>query len=470
MTAQQIVQLLWLTGECFLIALFLTPVVRDVARAFNIVDHPSSRKIHAHPIPRLGGVAIAVAYVAVLLSIPKSLKPFNGLSAWEIIPGATIVFLTGVLDDIFDIKPLLKIGGLVTAASVVYWSGLRIGQLAEHPLSPWLDFPLTVFWLLLTSNALNLIDGLDGLCAGMGMLSTLALCAAAISHHNLPLAFATAPLFGALLGFLRYNVSPATIFLGDSGALLVGFLLGCYGMTWTQKTSTLLSLLVPLLALSIPLLDISLSVMRRFLRKQPIFTADREHIHHRLLDRGLSPRQAMMVLYGVALLGGVFAFAISTPLAGRYQGFVVLVFCLIAAVGVRQLHYREFAIPTRLFFRGVRQKLTVERLAHLLESARDETGWWEQLTEVAGPLGLVNIRLAGEAGIRRQWHISDQPAAWSFRVPLRDCESIEMEGSLFPGAATFDLIRLAEIMRTTFPDNRSATTPVPAGEVASVQL
>ena len=468
MTSHLIIQLIWLSGEGFFIALFLTPVVRDISRSLNIVDAPGVRKIHAHPIPRLGGVAIAIAYVAVILSIPDSLKPFNGLSAWKIIPGAAIVFLTGILDDIFTIKPLVKVAGLVTAASVVYWSGLHIGQLAHRPLSPWLDFPLTVFWLLLTSNALNLIDGLDGLCAGMGMLSTLALCAAALSHHNLPLAFATGPLFGALLGFLPFNVSPATIFLGDSGALLVGFLLGCYGMTWTQKTSTLLALLVPLLALSIPLLDVTLSVARRLLRKQPIFAPDREHIHHRLLDRGLSPRKAMMVLYGVALVGGVFAFLVSTPLIGRYQGFIVVLFCLMAAVGIRQLHYREFAIPNHLFFRGMRQKLTVERLAHLLENATSEESWWERLTEVAGPLGLANIRLVEKLGIRRQWRISDEPPAWSFRVLLTERESIEMEGLLYRGSASFDLIRFAEIVRTTFPGDRSATTPLPAAEVAGV--
>src|SRR5579863_7942651 len=361
------VELLWSAGKAFLISLVLTPIIRDISRSFNIVDRPGVRKIHAYPIPRVGGIAIATAYVIALLSISASREPFGAPTAWKLIPGATMVMFTGILDDLFSLKPLWKIGGLVTAGSIVYWSGLHIGNLASRALPIWLDYPLTVFWLLLTSNALNLIDGLDGLCAGMGLFSILALFAAAVLHHNVPLAFATLPLAGALLGFLCHNLNPATVFLGDSGALLIGFLLGCYGMIWAQKTSTLLSMFVPLLALSIPLLDVSLSVVRRLLRKQPIFAADREHIHHRLLDRGLSPRQTVGVLYLVAAVGAVFALVASSPVAGKYQGFIVLLFCLVAAAGIRQLRYREFDIPSRLLFRGMRQKLTVERLASTLE-------------------------------------------------------------------------------------------------------
>jgi UDP-GlcNAc:undecaprenyl-phosphate GlcNAc-1-phosphate transferase len=327
---------------------------------------------------------------------------------------------------------------------------------------------LTVFWLLLTSNAMNLIDGLDGLCAGMGLVSTLALFTAAVQHHNTPLAYATLPLAGALLGFLAHNLNPATVFLGDSGALLVGFLLGCYGMIWTQKTSTLFSMLVPLLALSIPILDVSLSVLRRLLRKQPIFAADREHIHHRLLDRGLSPRQAVWVLYLVAALGAAFALVASAPVVGKYQGFVVLLFCLVAAVGIRQLRYREFDIPRRLLFRGMRQKLAVERLASLLERAITEEDWWDRLAETGCTLGLAAIRLGGREGVRRQWRNSDQMPAWSFQVTLIEGESLEVEGPLHAGAASFDLIRFAEIVKSTFPGNHIQAKLAPAGKVASV--
>lgn len=458
-------ELLWLAGKAFLIALVLTPIIRDISRSFNIVDRPGFRKVHAYPIPRVGGIAIATAYLVALLSIAGSQEPFDGPSAWKLIPGAAVVFFTGVLDDFFNLKPLVKLGGLVIAASIVFWSGLHIGDLATLRLPIWLDYPLTIFWLLLTSNALNLIDGLDGLCAGMGLVSTLAMFTAAVLHHNMPLAYATLPLAGALLGFLCHNLNPATVFLGDSGALLVGFLLGCYGMIWTQKTSTMLSMLVPLLALSIPLLDVSLSVLRRSLRKQPIFAADREHIHHRLLDRGLSPRKAVGVLYLVAALGAVFALVASSPVTGKYQGFVVLVFCLVAAIGIRQLRYREFDIPGRLLFRGMRQKLVVESLASILERIPTEEGWWDRLVQAGGTLGLATMRLNGVEGVLHHWRSSEQAAPWTFQVILTENESLEVEGR--SGAASFDLIRFAEIVKSTFPGARVQPHAAATEKVAS---
>jgi UDP-GlcNAc:undecaprenyl-phosphate GlcNAc-1-phosphate transferase len=216
--------LLWLAGKAFLIALILTPIVRDTFRSYNMVDRPGHRKVHAYPIPRVGGIAIAIAYAACLIPGIGAQPEFTG-PLWKLLPGAAMVFLTGLVDDFFPLKTLLKIAGLVTAASLVFWNGLHIGDLAAQPLPMWLDYPLTVFWLLLTSNALNLIDGLDGLCAGMGLMATLTLFAAAWLHHNHPLENATLPLAGALLGFLCYNINPATVFLGDSGALLIGFML-----------------------------------------------------------------------------------------------------------------------------------------------------------------------------------------------------------------------------------------------------
>ena len=461
-------ELLSLAGKAFLIALVLTPIIRDISRSFDIVDRPGVRKVHAYPIPRVGGIAIGFAYLFALLSISGPQEPFDAPSAWKIIPGATVVFFTGVLDDFFNLKPLVKLGGLVLAASIVFWSGLHIGDVARHPLPVWLDYPITLFWLLLTSNALNLIDGLDGLCAGMGLLSTLALFAAAVLHHNASLAYATLPLAGALLGFLLHNLNPATVFLGDSGALLVGFLLGCYGMIWTQKTSTMLSMLVPLLALSIPLLEVSLSVLRRFLRRQPIFSADREHIHHRLLDRGLSPRQAVGVLYLVATVGALFALVASSPIGGRYQGFVVLLFCLVAAMGIRQLRYREFDIPGHLLFRGMRQKLVVERMVSWLEKAASEEVWWDRLSGAAGALGLISIRINGTSGIRRQWHSQGGTPGWFFQVALGDGTFLEVDGPIQGSATAFDLIRFGEIARNTFPAMRAQPQTAATGKVASV--
>ena len=253
--------------KAFGISVILTPILRDVFRSYNVVDQPGLRRVHVYPIPRIGGIPIAIAYAVALYTFSGEGVGLGG-PVMKLLPGAGMVFLTGLIDDFFNIRPLVKLGGQIVAALLVFWSGLSISTLASGNTLPlWLDLPLTVFWLLLTTNALNLIDGLDGLCAGMGMVATLALFGAAMLYGNQALEYATMPLACALAGFLCYNINPATVFLGDSGALLIGFLLGCYGMIWTQKTSTFLSLLVPVIALSVPLLDVSVAVIRRMLRR-----------------------------------------------------------------------------------------------------------------------------------------------------------------------------------------------------------
>ena len=450
--------LFWIAGKALLISLILTPIVRDIFRSYNMVDRPGHRKVHAYPIPRVGGIAIAIAY-GVSLITGLGTDSVASLAVWKLLPAAAIVFLTGLLDDFVSLRPLFKIVGLVTAASVVFWSGLHVGDLANQPLPVWLDYPLTVFWLLLTSNALNLIDGLDGLCAGMGLMATLTLFFAAVLHHNTPLAHATLPLAAALLGFLCYNINPATVFLGDSGALLIGFLLGCYGMIWTQKSSTLLSMLVPLLALSIPLLDVSLSVLRRFLRRQPIFSADRRHIHHRLLDRGFSARQAVWVLYLFSALAAALALLSTSSLVGKYQDGVIGLFCIVAWIGIRQLRYSEFDLASHFLFGGGFKRaldggLKLDRLISELERARDEDSWWNSLVDCGVDLGLTEIRWDGQNGSRVRSLSPQKASPWSFRVWVTNTDSIQITGGLDETPASLDFMKFGETVRRTFCANR----------------
>ena len=465
--------MLWMTGKAFLIAVILTPIIRDISRSFNLVDRPGKRKVHAYPLPRVGGIAIAIAYGVSLISFSGSTLSVAGtIPAWQVLPGAAVVFLTGLLDDVFSLKPIFKVLGTVAAASIAYFSGIRMGGLAQQPLGVWLEFPLTVLWLLATSNALNLIDGLDGLCAGMGLMSTLALFTAALLHGNPPLAYATLPLAGALLGFLCYNINPATVFLGDSGALLIGFLLGCYGIIWTQKASTLLSMMVPLLALSIPLLDVSLSVLRRFLRRQPIFRADRGHIHHRLLDRGLSARQAVWVLYLFAALAAATALLASSFLETRYQGFIVAAFCGVALIGIRQLRYAEFGVASRLLFRGefhrtVNVRLQVESVAAALEGASTEQEWWAALIQGTAALNLSAVRWTGPHGTRENRKPGAE-AGWSFSLRLSESDAIQLEGSVTSPAGSFDLIGLGEAVQRTFRAKLPGWRPLEAEKALPV--
>ncbi len=460
-------RLLWMGLKAFFIALVLTPIIRDISRSFNVVDRPGQRKVHAHPIPRVGGVAIALAYGLALLPFNSHGNPLTSshMDAWGIFPAAAIVVVIGLLDDLFSLKPLLKLAGLVAAASVAFSRGLRIGDVAFVSLPVWIDYPLTVFWLVLTSNALNLIDGLDGLCAGMGLLSSLTLFTAAILHKNFALAYATFPLAAALAGFLCYNFNPATVFLGDSGALLIGFLLGAYGMFWSQKGETVLSILVPMLALSIPLLDVSLSVIRRLIGGRPIFSADRGHIHHRLLDRGLSTRQAVWVLYLVGALAAAFALIASSGILGRYQAVVVIAFCVAAWVGIKNLRYAEFDIAGRLLFSpadsGKAGADLLGRLANSLEEATDEESWWRTLAREGKGLGFAALRWPKPSGTRDVDLAPGAPRGWSLEIPVAGAGAIRVEGLAGTDAPHCDLPELAEIVGRTCPSAKRAPAEPP---------
>ena len=442
-------ELLMMAGVAFLITLVLTPIIRDIFRSYQVLDQPGGRKVHRYPIPRVGGIPIAVAYTAVLYLFsgdPGHLSPF----AVKLVPGAALVFLIGLVDDFFNLRPVTKLLGQVAAAGLVYAGGLRVETVAGMDLPVWLSLLLTIFWLLLCTNALNLIDGLDGLCAGMGLFATLTLFAAAWLQGNEALAYATFPLAGALTGFLFYNFNPATVFLGDSGALLIGFLLGCYGMAWTTKTATILSMLVPLLALSVPLVDVSLAVLRRFLRNRPIFSADRGHIHHKLLDQGFSPRRAVLVLYLVASLAAAFALLLSYPKIGPLHGFVIVAFCGAAYVGIRQLRYAEFQM-VRVFFQGEWQRSVDERmrLDHLkrdLEATAAEPEWWDVLVRFARESNLTRVAWSGAS--RRELALDPQAGGWRFQILLDGEHYVELEGVSTPGAG-LDLARICEEIQTS---------------------
>jgi UDP-GlcNAc:undecaprenyl-phosphate/decaprenyl-phosphate GlcNAc-1-phosphate transferase len=464
--------LLWIGLKAFFIALVLTPIIRDISRSFNVVDRPGRRKVHLHPIPRVGGLAIAIAYGLALLPLSSAANPLvsSHLDALAIIPAAFIVLMTGLLDDLFSLKPLVKLAGLILAASVAFHQGLHVGAVGAVEIPVWIDYPLTVFWLVLTSNALNLIDGLDGLCAGMGLVSSLTLFTAAILHKNVALAYATFPLAAALAGFLCYNFNPATVFLGDSGALLIGFLLGSYGMFWFQKGETILSILVPMLALSIPLLDVSLSVLRRLIRGQPIFSADRGHIHHRLIDRVLSPRQAVWVLYLVGVLAAAFALLTSTGMLGRYQTLGIVAFCAIAWLGIKNLHYAEFDIAARLRFspeRGAADAAArLSQLATALAAAPNRDAWWNTLVREGKSLGLAALRWRAVFGVLEADLDPGAPRSFSLEIPVGD-GSIRVDGRAAGPSPDCDLRELAEVIGRTCPAPRVSGEPaIAAHEVA----
>jgi UDP-GlcNAc:undecaprenyl-phosphate GlcNAc-1-phosphate transferase len=273
--------LAFLVFVAFLLALLTAPIVRNLFGRWNILDHPDRvRLVNGKPVPHVGGLSVLLAYTlsyAILLALPlrAGLTVSTALPlTWRLLPAALLIFLTGLFDDLIGLRPWQKVLAQCVAASGAFWAGIRLVNPGGLHVDPWWSFPLTVLWLLLCTNALNFIDGVDGLASGLGLFAASTTLVAALLQHNIPLALAAAPLVGALLGFLRYNFHPASIFLGDSGSLFIGFLLGCFGIVSGQKSATILGMTAPLMALSIPLLDTALAIGRRFIRKQPLSTGD----------------------------------------------------------------------------------------------------------------------------------------------------------------------------------------------------
>jgi len=423
--------ILTLGALSFLLGLILTPIVRDGMGRFGFLDHPDGvRKKHNAPVPRVGGIAIVVAYVAtfaIAFVLPFSYtfilrKALPSILQLSMV--ASVVFLTGVLDDLIGLSAWQKLMGLIGAGTLAYFAGIRVDihALSFMPSWPWLSLLITVVWLVGCANAFNLIDGMDGLAAGIGLLATLTMVIAAFSQGHMPLALATMPLAGCLLGFLRYNFNPASVFLGDSGSLLIGFLLGCFGALWSEKSVTLIALTVPLLALSIPLLDVMLSVLRRYLRNRPIFQADRGHIHHKLLDRGFTPKTAVLTIYGLCSV--VAALSLVASMHNRVGGIVVVAFCAVAWFGIRHLGYAEFAMAGRMFLRGgFRQIIDSETRLLEFEKAVAQTSTqeecWNQIDTWSREFGFCGVQMAGNGAAFGSLP-AEPKALLELRVPAAD--------------------------------------------------
>lgn len=417
--------LLWLGFRAFLVSLVLTPICRDIFRSYGVVDQPdATRKVHRYPIPRVGGLAIAIAYLlAYVLVHPAEGSPLAQQISlvWKLLPGAALAFAIGLLDDLFNLRAWIKLIGQMAAAGLACWGGVRILSIHGASTDAWWNIPLTMVWLLACMNAFNLVDGLDGLAAGVGLFATLTVFAAALIQQNMVLAVATFPLAGALLAFLCYNFNPATIFLGDSGSLLIGFLLGCYAAVWSNKSATWLGMTAPLMALSIPLLDVALAVVRRFLRRQPIFTPDRGHIHHRLLDRGLTPRRVVLVLYG--LCGLAAAFSLLQGVVHSLTGALVILFGVFVLIGIQYLGYAEFDLAGRLLFSGEFQRtlaaqLDLRRFRASLITAATPAACWEVIRETCPKFGFQHARLCLAGEVYESSFERPEAPGWTVCVPL----------------------------------------------------
>jgi len=340
----------------FLIATFsslvLTPLIRRFCERFKLLDLPAAgRKTHSKAVPRLGGVSLYLSCVIALSTLPlvdnlltQTLRQQLAEAIMVLIP-ATLVLLLGIYDDLRGANATVKFAVLGLVAVLFYSMGGRIEALSMPfmgtvYLPSTLSFLLTVFWLVGIANAFNLIDGVDGLASGAALFSSLVILVVSFNHGTALMIVVTLVLCGALSGFLRYNFNPASIFLGDSGALFVGFTLAALSVLGTQKATTAIAIAIPALAFGLPVVDTGVTMARRLISRKPIFEGDNEHIHHMLLARGWSQRQVALVLYVVCAGFGLVAMLFART-GSHSTGFVLFVVAVVVLIAVGHLRYHE---------------------------------------------------------------------------------------------------------------------------------
>lgn len=352
--------------SAILSATFLTWLVRRVANRYGLAFGPSSnRHLHTSPIPRLGGIAIFATFVLLYVAYRFAgsrgwiARPLN-YDVFHVLLPAIGLFIVGLVDDFRGLKAKTKLLAEIAGGCCLFYSGLHFAcfhwQGIPALLSSGICLLTTVFWVVLVCNAINLIDGLDGLASGAALFSMATIFTVALVEGRPGVAVCTLILGGAMLGFLIFNFSPASIFLGDSGSLFVGFMLSGFVLAEAQKQPTFTgAIAIPLISLAVPLTDTVLSVLRRFLSGHKLFGADREHIHHKLLELGLSQRQVVWILYGVSAACSVLSLSLLHPshlIALPVIGIVLL----LVFFGVRKLGYHELEEFQRLWKRASQQK------------------------------------------------------------------------------------------------------------------
>lgn len=308
----------------------VTPVIRRIAIRLNALDRPVRRSTHKRAVPHLGGLAIYLAFAAGAVVT----SGVGSRDVRAILFGGLLVLALGMVDDFHNLRPIWKFLGQVIAAGIVVAMGAQI-QFVSHPLTEGMIFlgswsiPVTMFWIVAMMNVMNFTDGLDGLAAGVASIASLTLFVVSLRAGYTPTALLMAVLAGSTLGFLPHNFNPARIFMGDAGALFLGFTLAVLAIGGTVKQATTIALAVPMIALGLPIVDTALAITRRVANGRPFHQADRGHLHHRLMGLGLTQRQTVIVLYGVSAWLGLSAIVVAE--APGLPGFA-LVSLVIAAL------------------------------------------------------------------------------------------------------------------------------------------
>jgi UDP-GlcNAc:undecaprenyl-phosphate GlcNAc-1-phosphate transferase len=410
------------------VAVVGTPLIRSIAVRRGLLDQArSSRKIHDRPIPRLGGIAIVVAFYApfvALLGVESGVgymfyeRPNTAIGFFA---GGLAIALLGVYDDLKGTDATRKFAVQFAVAGLLYYLGFRVEQIA-NPFGPDIELgifaiPFTMLWIVGVINAMNLIDGLDGLAGVVALFAVLTTFIVAVNQPNALMMLFTAALAGAILGFLFYNFNPATIFMGDTGSMFLGFILAAASIKTGQKSSTAVAILTPIVALGLPILDTLLAMARRAVRGRPLFSADKEHIHHRLMSLGMSHRQAAFALYAVCLALNVVAlvlvFSNSIAAASLLAALTIVGFLAMRRLGYIQFSSTHFLSDQR---RRNRELRTIVRDGsdRLREAATDREVW-DVIKQLAPDVGAVAVSLSrqnapdSEAWTTLRFEVADVP-------------------------------------------------------------
>lgn len=330
-----ILKILLALAAALIISFIATPLVKVFAQRVGAMDVPGEeRRVHDHPIPRMGGLAIFLAFLLSVVVFADISRQVQG-----ILLGAVVVVIIGVIDDIMPLPAMLKFVVQIIAALIAVWHGVVIEIISnpnvfsatEYLSLGVLAIPVTVIWIVAITNSVNLIDGLDGLACGVSVIASITMFVIAFVLADVNAAIILAALTGACLGFIPYNFNPAKIFMGDTGALLLGFVLSTVSIISVFKFYAIISFAVPFLVLGLPLFDTSFAFFRRLLHGRNPMAPDRGHFHHRLIDMGLSQKQAVAILYSISFVLGLSAVIITTD--GEIKALILtFAFCVAVAV------------------------------------------------------------------------------------------------------------------------------------------
>lgn len=391
------------------LSLVLTVVARNLGVWCGAVDVPDDRKVHDHPIPRTGGIAIFVSFFLALLAVsflqtPVAAELVVSRKLLFVIAGAVLCFGVGVVDDCVRLKPSIKFLFQIISASAAFYGGAHITTFA---IGGWaihfgrLDYVVTVFWFLLFMNAVNLIDGLDGLAGGIAVFASLVMMLLSVLKEEYFTALIFTALAGSVLGFLRYNFNPASVFMGDAGSYFLGYVIAAMGIMGSVKSQVAPAMMIPVLALGVPIFDTILSPIRRFFRGRKMFYPDDRHIHHRLQKMGFSTATAVWLLYGVTAVLCLTAL-LMVNLRDERAGLFLILLGVGAVVFVRKLGYFEYLGTDKImgWFRDLTDDsgISLNRRSFLnyqIEVSRAQTieELWTRLTEAGKYLRLDHLKL-----------------------------------------------------------------------------